>query len=62
MNDDTLYAAIWETARGYLESEMETEALTNEIWELLVEDSKGLAAQRSYDRTAGFFMGTMWGR
>jgi len=62
MTDEDLYTSIWETARRYVQDEETCDALVSDIWELLVADSKGQARQRSFDRVAGFMMGTMWGR
>ena len=61
MSDEDLYQAIWATAVRYLGEGPDSEALTNEIWELLVLDSKGNSAQRNRAAMAGFMMGSMWG-
>ena len=61
MSDEDLYQAIWETAVRYLGEGPESDALTNEIWELVLIDSRDNATQRRRATMAGFMMGKMWG-
>jgi hypothetical protein len=62
MTDEALYQAIWETAERYVGDGPECEALTNELWELVLEDARDGARQRNRAQMAGFLMGQMWGR
>ena len=62
MTDEALYQAIWKTAERFVGDGPECEALTNELWELILEDARDGARQRNRDRTAAFMMGTMWGK
>ena len=62
MTDDQLYNAIWETIGKHVGYGVDCDVLTDQIWDLLLEDARDTARQRGYDQTAGFMMGTMWGR
>ena len=62
MTDEALYQAIWETVERFIGDGPECEALTNEIWDLLLEDAREGARQQNRDKAAAFMMGTMWGR
>ena len=62
MTDEAFYQAIWEIAERFVGDGPECEALTNELWELVLEDAKDGARQRSRAQMAGFMMGQMWGR
>jgi hypothetical protein len=61
MSDEDLYQAIWETAIRYLGEGPESDALTNEIWELVLIDSRDHATQCNRAKMAGFIMGKIWG-
>ncbi len=61
MSDEDLYQAIWEIAVRYLDEGPESDALTNEIWELVLIDSRDNATQRNRATIAGFMMGKIWG-
>ena len=62
MTDDQLYNRIWETVGARIGYGVDCDELTDQIWDLLLEDARDTARRRSYDRAAGFMMGTMWGR
>jgi len=62
MTSEALYQAIWETVERYVSDGSECEELTNELWELVLEDGIDGARQRNRDRTATFIMGTIWGK
>ena len=62
MTDDQLYNAIWETAGKHVGYGIGCDVLTDQIWDLLLEDARDTARRRGYEQTAGFMMGTMLGR
>ena len=62
MTDDQLYNRIWKTVGARIGYGTDCNVLTDQIWDLLLEDARDTARRRSYDRAAGFMMGTMWGR
>jgi hypothetical protein len=62
MTDEAFYQAIWETAERYVGDGPECEALTNELWELVLEDARDGERQRNRAQMAGFMMGTMFRR
>jgi hypothetical protein len=60
MTDDQLYNRIWETVGARIGYGVDCDVLTDQIWDLLLEDARDTARQRRYDQTAGLFMGAMY--
>ena len=60
MTDDQLYSAIWGTIGARIGYGIDCDVLTDQIWDLLLEDARETERKRSYDRTAGFMMGAMY--
>jgi hypothetical protein len=47
MTDDQLYNAIWETAGKHVGYGIDCDVLTDQIWDLLLEDARDTARRRS---------------
>jgi hypothetical protein len=47
MTDDQLYNAIWETAGKHVGYGIGCDVLTDQIWDLLLEDARDNARRRS---------------
>ena len=62
MTDDQLYNAIWETVGKHVGYGVECDVLTDQIWDLLLEDDADTVRRNRRNQAGAFMMGTMWGR
>jgi hypothetical protein len=49
MTDDQLYNAIWETAGKYVGYGIDCDVLTDQIWDLLLEDARDTSRRKMYE-------------
>ena len=62
MNDDQLYNAIWETVGKHVGYGVDCDVLTDQIWDIIIEDDVQTARRNKRNQIGAFMMGTMWGR
>jgi hypothetical protein len=62
VTDDQLYSEIWKVVAAHVGDNTDADYLTDQIWDVILEDARDTARRRSYDQAAGFMMGTMWGQ
>jgi hypothetical protein len=60
MTDQQLYNAIWDVVGKHVGYGVDCDVVTDQIWDIIMEDDRDNARQRSYDQTAGFMMGAMY--
>ena len=54
MTDDQLYNAIWETVGKHVGYGVDCDALTDQIWDVIIEDDR---SRRRKDQALGFMAG-----
>jgi len=60
MTDDQLYSEIWKVVADHVGDSTDADYLTDQIWDVILDDARDTARRRSYDQAAGFMMGTLW--
>ncbi len=62
MTDDQLYNAIWETVGKHVGYGIDCDVLTDQIWDIILEDDAQTTRRNKRNQVGAFMMGTLWGR
>jgi hypothetical protein len=62
MTDDQLYNAIWETVGKHVGYGVDCDVLTDQIWDIIIEDDAQTTRRDKRNQVGAFMMGTLWGR
>jgi hypothetical protein len=62
MTDDQLYNAIWETVGARIGYGVDCDVLTDQIWDIIIEDDAQTTRRNKRNQVGAFMMGTLWGR